>query len=168
MEEGFVMFSTRITENSSEFKKRLLELKLGDKIIVENPSGRFKIENFEKPILMMAGGIGVTPVRSFLKQMDLKGINPKKLRVLYSDDRSGFAYEEILKEINNKYDGLDFVFISGRDKFTEEIETFAKEMLNDADYFISGSPGMNKGITEILVNLGVDKANINTDNFVGY
>lgn len=168
VEEDFLMFSTRISENSSEYKKKLLELKAGDKITVENPSGNFKIENFEKPILIMAGGIGITPVRSLLKQMDLNGINPKKLKVLYSDDRGEFAFEDTLKEINGKYDGLEFVFISDRDKFMEEIEIFSKQMMNDADYFISGTPGMNRVITEKLLSFGVEKTSIKTDNFVGY
>jgi Na+-transporting NADH:ubiquinone oxidoreductase subunit NqrF len=41
-------------------------------------------------------------------------------------------------------------------------------MRNNADYLISGTPGMNKAITDKLTSLGVEKVNIKTDNFIGY
>ena len=168
MEEDFVMFSTRITDESTDCKKKLLELKPGDRMTAEDPQGRFRIGDFNKPTCLMAGGIGITPIRALLQHMDFNCINPKKLRVLYSDDRGDFAYEDTLKWINRKYDGLDVRFISDRHEFMEEIENFAKEMRNNADYLISGTPGMNKAITDKLTSLGVEKSSIKTDNFIGY
>ena len=167
-EEDVVMFSTRISHLSTDCKKKLLELKPGDKMTVEDPQGRFRIEDFDKPVCVIAGGIGITPVRGLLKDMDLRSINPKKLRVLYSDDRGEFAYEETLNWINRKYDGLQLVFISDRNQFMKEIEDFAKEYRNKADYLISGTPGMNAAITDKLKAMGVEKTNIKTDNFIGY
>ncbi|MGM0396340.1 MAG: FAD-dependent oxidoreductase [Bacillota bacterium] len=168
MEEDFVMFSTRITDESTDCKKKLLELKPGDRMTAEDPQGRFRIQDFNKPTCMIAGGIGITPIRALLQSMDLKCINPVKLRVLYSDDRGEFAYQDTLKWLNRKYDGLQLKMISDRHVFMEEIEAFAKEMRNNADYMISGTPGMNKAITDKLLSLGVEKTNIKTDNFIGY
>ncbi len=167
-EEDFVMFSTRITDESTDCKRKLLELKPGDKMTAEDPQGRFRIEDFDKPTCLLAGGIGITPVRSLLQNMDFNCINPINLRVLYSDDRGAFAYEDTLKWLNKKYDGLELKLISDRNEFMEEIEAFANDMGNNADYLISGTPGMNKAITAKLLSLGVEKENIKTDNFIGY
>ena len=168
MEEDIVMFSTRITDESTECKKKLLGLKPGDRMTAEDPQGRFRIEDLDKPTCLMAGGIGITPIRALLKQIDFNCTNPSKLKVLYSDDRGEFAYEDTLKWINRKYSGLDLKLISDRHEFMEEIESFAKEMRNNADYLISGTPGMNKAITDKLITLGVEKDKIKTDNFIGY
>lgn len=167
-EENKVMFSTRITSESTTCKKKFLDLKKGDKIYMGNPQGKFLISDYEKPIFIIVGGIGITPVRAFLKDMDLKDINPKRLEVLYADDRGEFAYRETLEELDNKFDGLSIHLISDRGEFIEKIKENSQKMENQALYYISGTPGMNAIITEKLQEMGVGKDNIKTDNFIGY
>lgn len=133
-----------------------------------NPQGKFLISDYEKPIFIIVGGIGITPVRAFLKDMDLKDINPKRLEVLYADDRGEFAYRETLEELDNKFDGLSIHLISDRAEFIEKIKENSQKMENQALYYISGTPGMNAIITEKLQEMGVGKDNIKTDNFIGY
>lgn len=168
VEEEKVMFSTRITSESTECKKMLLELKKGDKLSIEDPQGRFLLTDYNKPIVIIVGGIGITPVRAFLMHMDLKAINPKRLDILYADDRGEFAYEDTLKYLDNKYDGLHLNLIPDRNIFMEKIEDASKEIGNEAIYYISGTPGMNAIITDKLIEMGVKKDSIKTDNFIGY
>ena len=106
--------------------------------------------------------------RAFLKDMDSKSINPKRLEVLYADDRGEFAYKDTLNDLNQKYNGLHIDLISDRNTFMEKIKEKSNEMKNSAIYYISGTPGMNAIITEKLLEVGVDKENIKTDNFIGY
>jgi ferredoxin-NADP reductase len=167
-EEGLMLFSTRIVDEPSEFKKHLLALESGDVMTVDGAVGKFRIDDYSKTICIMAGGIGITPIRAFLKELDNKGVNPKFLKVLYSDDRGEFAYEEFLKEVNGRYDGLDIEFISDRALFASQIDEFAKEQGNDSLYYIAGTPGMNAFITTKLVEMGIEKDLIKTDVFLGY
>lgn len=168
VEEEKVMFSTRITKDATDCKKKFLELKKGDKISIEDPLGRFLLTDYDKPIFAIVGGIGITPIRAFLKDMDLKSINPNRLDLLYSDDRGEFAYKDTLKWLDKKYSGFHLNLISDRKIFMEKIEEGSKEMRNNALYYISGTPGMNAVIKEKLLEMGVDKENIKTDNFIGY
>lgn len=167
-DENIVMFSTRIVEGCSQFKKKLLELEVGDEIELETPQGKFLIDNFDRPICVIAGGIGITPVRAFLEQLDYAKKDPKEMVVLYSDDRGEFAYEQTLKGIEKKHNGLEIVFINDRNIFVEKIDEFAKKDGNEALYYIAGTPGMNAFISDKLVSLGILKENIKTDNFMGY
>jgi ferredoxin-NADP reductase len=130
--------------------------------------GKFNLNDYEKPHCIIAGGIGVTPIRSFLKQMDLLEINPNNMKVLYSDDRGEFAYKETFELINNKYDGLEILNISDRNMLSEEIDLFVKNNENKAMYYISGTPGMVNFMTQKLVDLGIENNNIKTDLFFGY
>lgn len=167
-EEKTMIFSTRIIENPSDFKKNLLLLEPGDVMTIDGATGKFILDDFNQITCIMAGGIGITPVRSFMKQIDELGVNPVLIKVLYSDDRGEFAYEQTLLDINSKYDGLDLEFISDRNLFTDKITEFASEHENNALYYIAGTPGMNSFLTEKLVGFGIEKNRIKTDVFTGY
>jgi ferredoxin-NADP reductase len=167
-EENMMLFTTRIVDEPSDFKKNLLKLKTGDIMTVDGAVGKFRIDDYDKTICIMAGGIGITPVRAFLKDLDNRAVNPKLLKVLYSDDRGEFAYEEFLKEVNEKYSGLELEFISDRNIFSSQIDKFAKKEGIESLYYIAGTPGMNAFITEKLIGLGIEKDCIKTDVFLGY
>lgn len=168
IEEEKVMFSTRITSESTDCKKLLLELKKGDKLSIEDPQGRFLLTDYDKPIAIIVGGIGIAPVRSFLMNMDLNLINPERLELIYADDRGEFAYQEALNWLDKKYSGLHLHLIPDRNIFMKKVEDYSKEMRNNSMYYISGTPGMNAIIIEKLLEMGVYKENIKTDNFIGY
>jgi len=167
-EEKIILFSTRITEDPSDFKKNLLDLKPGDVMTVDGPMGKFTIKDYNKPSLIMAGGIGITPIRSLVKDIHSKSKEVNDLKVLYSDDRGEFAFTDALREAGENSKGLEVVFISDRDEFTDKIDAYAKEKKNDSLYYISGTPGMTSFFTEKLTGFGVDEDNIITDTFMGY
>ncbi|TJX68304.1 FAD-dependent oxidoreductase [Soehngenia saccharolytica] len=167
-EEDEFMFSTRIVDTCTNFKKNLLKLIPGDVMLIDKPMGKFILEDLKKPTVLIAGGIGVTPMRAFLKDIELNKKEVKHIRLLYSDDRNEFAYEKELLQIGENIEGVEVLLISNRDQFNKEIEEFAKQYNNNGNYYISGSPGMNNMFTEKLINMGIDKQNIKTDSFQGY
>ncbi|MBV1757223.1 MAG: FAD-dependent oxidoreductase [Dethiosulfatibacter sp.] len=167
-EEKTMIFSTRIIEIPSDYKKNLLLLEPGDIMTIDGAVGKFILDDYKQITCVMAGGIGITPVRAFMKQIDELGINPTLIKVLYSDDRGEFAYEQTLLDINAKYEGLDLEFISDRNIFTDKIAEFASEHENKALYYIAGTPGMNSFLTDKLIGLGIEKNQIKTDVFTGY
>lgn len=167
-EEKTMIFSTRIVDIPSDYKRNLLLLETGDVMTIDGAVGKFILDDYNQITCLMAGGIGITPVRSFMKQIDELGVNPALIKVLYSDDRGEFAYEKTLSDINAKYDGLDLEFISDRNLFTDKISEFAAKHGNNALYYIAGTPGMNSFLTEKLIGLGIEKDRIKTDVFTGY
>jgi ferredoxin-NADP reductase len=167
-EEGILMFSTRITGESTDFKQQLLTIKPGEVMTVEGINGKFKFEDYGRKACVMAGGIGITPVRALLMQLEQSGVEPEGISILYSDDRGEFAYEETLKALGEKISNLKVLLISDRSEFVDEIDGYAKANGNSSVYMISGTPGMNTFITDKLVNSGIDKTNIKTDIFMGY
>lgn len=168
-EDGYLMFTTRIAEDHTSWKNILLnDLKVGDKMMVAKAKGEFNFHGNYKESFVIAGGIGITPIRSLLKHFSENNNEDHKLVVLYSDDRGEFCYKYDFKEITDKMPNLELMFICDRDEFTAEVEKYAKEKQNNAEYLIAGSPGMNKVFSEKLEGLGVNKDNIKVDNFMGY
>jgi len=65
-EKGFVTITTR--PGPSPFKQALNSLDLGSKVTSKAPFGNFVLPpDTSKPVIMLAGGIGITPFRSMLK-----------------------------------------------------------------------------------------------------
>ncbi|MCD2435261.1 FAD-dependent oxidoreductase [Acidaminococcus sp. NSJ-142] len=169
-EDGYLMFTTRIAEPHTSLKEVLLhQIKPGAEIGVAKPMGKFALDTEHyKETLILAGGIGVTPIRSLLRHYMEQPVNGHKITLLYSDDRGEFAYGDFWKELEKRVPGLDLKLISVRDEFTDGTDAYAKAQGNAAEYLVAGSPGMNKAFTERLEKLGVAAENIKTDVFMGY
>lgn len=168
-EDEYLMFTTRIADPHTSWKDILLkDLEIGDKMYIAEAKGSFNFHKEYKKSLVIAGGIGITPIRSLLKHYSENNNPEHELTVFYSDDRGEFCYEDDFEEIVKKMPNLDLVFISDRNEFNEKVEEYAKKVQNEAEYLIAGSPGMNKVFSEKLQGLGVKEDNIKVDNFIGY
>ena len=167
-EEDFVMFTTHIDEKSTQFKQTLLKLRKGDKMTIEDTQGRFYIHDCETPVLILAEGIGITPIRGFLMSIDYNCKNPKDVEVLYLDEKGEYAFEDTLKWIDKRYEGISVKFLKDRDKFVEEIDKFAKRVGNKGEYLVSGTTVNNEFIKDRLLIMSIDKTKISLDNFIGY
>lgn len=42
-------------------------LKVGDELLITAPAGRFKLKEDERPVALLAGGVGITPLMSFAR-----------------------------------------------------------------------------------------------------
>ena len=77
-EDNFLMFTTRITDKHTSFKEILLNrIKPGDEMMVAEPRGEYRIYKDFKSTLMIVGGVGITPIRSLLKNLDLHFISDR-------------------------------------------------------------------------------------------
>lgn len=61
--ENVVKITTMIRNEASDFKEALLELKQGMKVKMSGPLGSFYLKD-DRPALLIAGGIGITPFSS--------------------------------------------------------------------------------------------------------
>lgn len=89
--EKHLQFTTMFRQES-DYKKFLWQLNIGDKVDIEGPHGEFVLhETDTQPRLFLAGGIGITPYRSWSKYIADKKL-PTDLKLIYS--------------VKNKSDGL--------------------------------------------------------------
>lgn len=169
-EDGFLMFTTRIGEKHTSFKEILLNrLKTGDTILVASPLGDLSIDTEHyKATLIIAGGVGITPVRSLLRSYIESPAEGHDITVLYSDAGGKYAFEDFWDLVRTKAPDIDLRFLTKRDEFTGLTDEFAKAKVNDAEYIVAGSPGMNDSFTERLEYLGIKSENIKKDVFMGY
>jgi predicted ferric reductase len=165
--ENVVRLTMRIGENPSDFKKAMLELKQGMKVKMSGPVGSFYLKN-NKPSLLIAGGIGITPFRSILKQVEAEwnGVE-KQINLLYMDSKKSYLFKNEMEEMANKT-SISVTYLNSRENLHQEIDKFSTLNKNNSNYFIAGSKSMVDSISTNLQDHNVLKRNIKKDAFYGY
>ncbi len=173
-EKSFIEFTKRMT--GSPYCKRLESLEPGEEIIVNGPSGKFICAESGLPIVMIAGGIGITPIRSILKSHEKKNGDPCKIVLFYGNqNEEDIAFREELENIalpdyrvihvlsdNTGMEAAYQGFINS-DIIKKEVPDYGQ-----ATYMVSGPPVMVEAVKKSLATLKVPAEQIHTDIFLGY
>ncbi len=161
--QKYPSITTRIDKiNGSSFKKALDLLKIGDEINIKGPDGDFVINDFKKSYVFIAGGIGITPFRSILGQLNHKNLD-LNIVLLYSGKNNSLVFKKDLESLKLKK--LKIKYFDKRINKTdiEKIKDFKKRI-----FYISGPDAMIEDIEKMLLEIGLKKENIKSDYFSGY
>jgi len=165
--ENVVRITTRISGEPSEFKQALLELKPGMSIKMGGPVGAFYPTD-SRPSLFIAGGIGITPFRSILKQLEVEGSNEQKdIQLLYMDSNNTHLYKDELDRIATNT-SIRITYMESKNELQQEIDKFIAKHKDNGNYFIAGPKSMVDDLTNYVKNQNIPKRNIKKDAFFGY
>ncbi len=151
----------------------------GDLLDAKPPSGNFWLDlHRDHPVVMLAGGIGVTPMMSMLEALDRAG-SARSVYFMFALRHSGdHVFKSQLRAISERrpnvhmrvfyeqlrsqdIEGLDYQHIGRID-----IAALRKHLPSlDMEYYICGPPGMMKALTEGLAGAGVAAEAIQTESF---
>ncbi len=163
--EGHIRITTRyFAEKGSKFKHRLFNMKQGDRIIAFGPLQRFYLNEGFSRHCGVAGGIGITPLRSLLVQLDAdSSIAPFTL--FYQNARPPIIFDEELRAIATRRPNIRVIELM--DPAHIDAEALKREMgdLAGIAFYVSGSPGYIKAIEVMLRGLGVNDEQITQDGF---
>ncbi|WP_099355519.1 FAD-dependent oxidoreductase [Fredinandcohnia onubensis] len=163
--ENIVRLTMKINDKPSDFKKAMLELKQGMTIGMSGPLGSFNI-NDDRPTVLIAGGIGITPFRSIVKKIEAEGKgNKKPIHLLYMDSEKSYLFKDEL-DANNA--SISTTYLDSRDNLHQEINKLANLYQNNGQYLIAGPKSMVDSISSYLQNNSISKRNIKKDAFYGY
>ena len=165
--ENVVKITMGISDDPSDFKKAMLELKQGMKVSMSGPVGSFYLKD-NSPSLLIAGGIGITPFRSIVKQIEAEGNGvEKQIHLLYMDSKKSYIYKDELDGIANNT-SISVTYLDSRNDLHQEIDKFTSLYKNNGKYFIAGPKSMVDSISTYLQNNNISKRNIKKDAFFGY
>jgi ferredoxin-NADP reductase len=166
--EKRVMITTRLAgEKGSSFKAKLQSLAPGKSIEISVVEGDFVIEDPAQEYVCIAGGIGITPFHSILKEADHAG---KKLRVtlLYGNRDEHIVFREELEEFAQRNSNLAIHYILAPERVDESVIRKFVLDISKAIFYISGPEPMVKALAEAVKGMGVIKERIKLDDFPGY
>ena len=161
-DEPYIRIATRIPAKHSDYKDCLMNLSEGEEISMTSPKGKFILDP-TRTAVFIAGGIGITPIRSMILSKAKKS-SCEKDELIYSELESCYPYHDELEHVA----GLHIDYAADIEPTQQVISANVQKYGNEAVYYISGSPGFVKGISGLLKDNGILSENIRHDLFVGY
>ena len=163
--------ATRIPKRQSSFKRALTSLKTGQTIHGARIAGDFVLpRDTTAPVVFIAGGIGVTPLVSFLRDKDKRSITliyvvSSIADLMFVDELR--RYEVRVVVVTRDSAPLpDTEWQHEPDRLTEETLQKYIDVSKQPHVYISGPPMMVNQVKRYAKALG--SKNIKTDHFTGY
>ena len=171
-----LIVATRMRD--SAFKRVMAKLPLGTELKFEGPMGSFTLPS--KAAVFLAGGIGITPFRSILRQANHEK-SPLLLYLFYSNRRpEDAAFLDELQELSKA--NSRFIFIPSMSEMERSQKEWAGERglidwemlskrfceLKGPIYYVAGPPAMVAAMQQVLTKAGIDDDDIRAEEFGGY
>ncbi len=175
-ERGVLGLATRMRD--SAFKRSLRELPVGAEVDVEAPKGKFALpEDPSRPLVFVAGGIGITVFRSMLRYIREDRL-PYRVTLIYSNrDRESTAFLDELRELEQELPDLRLILTMTQDPSwngeTRRIDPrffsdYLGDDLNRFTFLVAGPPAMAEAVQKALDEAGVKEENVIAERFSGY
>lgn len=177
--EDDLVVATRMRD--SAFKRVMARLPLGTELKFDGPMGSFTLhKNPAKAAVFLAGGIGITPFRSILREANQQK-SPHLLYLFYSNRRPEDApFLDELQELSKS--NPHFIFIPSMSEMERSKRAWAGERglinwemlskhfceLKGPIYYVAGPPAMVAAMQQVLKKAEIDEDDIRTEEFGGY
>jgi ferredoxin-NADP reductase len=177
--ENEIMIATRMRDTA--FKRVLGTIAPDTRVQLRGPSGRFTLDPGDaRPAVFVAGGIGITPFVSILRQAAHDALR-RKLCLVYSNRRpedAAFLAELVALEGRNP----NYRFVGTMTEMEKSAMPWKGERgfldratlqravgdLGEPTYYLAGPPAMVQALGKMLAEAGVPQDRVRTDEFFGY
>ncbi len=142
------------------------------------PAGDFILRDSELPIVLISGGIGITPVLSMLNSVVQEQANREVWFIHAAANSSSHAFKEHLSQLSSRYSNLkSYVCYSSPTENDRQTGNFDREGRIDldwlqsivpskkAEFYFCGSIPFMEAINHILIQWGVEQAHIHYESF---
>ena len=189
-EKGIVMLNVRIASPppgssgipAGKMSSYIFNLKAGDEVVISGPFGEFYARETNKEMVFIGGGAGMAPMRSHLFDQFNRIKTNRKVTFWYgARSKKEMFYVEDFDKLDKENSNFSWhVALSdavpedkwkGHTGFIHNVlfEQYLKDhpAPEDCEYYMCGPPIMNQCVTNMLLDLGVDKEDIMLDDFGG-
>ena len=176
--EATLEIATRL--RTSAFKRVLASLVPGAPLQMRGPGGKFTLPEGDRPVVMAAGGIGITPFVSIWRDVAARG-GAQPITLLYSTRRAQDApYLEELAALQRRAAGARLVHTATSQEHGSRAANGEQGPIDAAmiahhvpdlqapAWMLAGPPGFVSGLRRTLLEAGVQPAAILLDEFYGY
>lgn len=167
--EDRIVIATRM--RGSKFKNALAALPVGSAAELEGPFGSLALHsNRARPAVFIAGGIGITPFMSILRQAEHDQL-PQRFVLVYSNHRretAAFLDELRQLELTRRNFRLLPVMTQQNEHIDRELIKRVKNDASTAMYYVTGTPAMVVAMRQLLANAAIDDDDVRSEEFYGY
>ena len=164
-EDGYVLLGFKTGEKPSSYKQFIIEHGVNAAISIRGPIGDFTLRNDNRPVVLFAGGVGITPIFSILKS--IRSNQQREVHVVYPSAQYHLFKNEIdsIAQMNPK---IHLSYMHQPEQAQDKLTELAKRFGNEAYYYTAGSGRVIQSIRNLLKGLGIKKSNMLNDHFEGY
>ena len=173
--EDYYRVSIKREEEGNVSKLLCDTINIGDKIQGSIPMGKFVLKENDKPLVLIGGGIGITPMLSMAYAT--VGTS-RKVKLVYSLANSNHhSFEEEIDELVKKNSNIELTTIYTRplekDKLNEDFDVQGRitmqwmenNLPKDGEFYFCGPIEFMRTIYKGLISMGVEKDYINYELF---
>lgn len=166
--EKELMITTRFaSENGSSFKAALRALQVGESLEMTDLDGDFIVEDPAQVYVFIAGGIGITPFHSILKEADHSGVK-LNATLLYGNRDAGVAFQEELQSFAESNPNMTIHHVIEPQRIDESLIRKIVPDLQKPIFYVSGPEPMVESLGDVLKSMGVATDHLKQDFFPGY
>jgi ferredoxin-NADP reductase len=166
----------------SAFKQWLRDMPLGTRVQFDGPFGSMTLHaNRSRPAVFIAGGIGITPFMSMLRQAAHDAL-PQVIKLLYSNRLpADAAFLAELQQLEQRQRGSFRLIATMTGALDAGASWSGPRGLISAElvrsvvaqpvphvYYVAGPPAMVAGMRKLLADMGVSDDDIRSEDFAGY
>ncbi|RJP60091.1 MAG: hypothetical protein C4541_04805 [Candidatus Auribacter fodinae] len=158
-------------KRAGDFTAQVSSINPGTSVIIDGPHGIFTLRRvIKEKTLLIAGGIGITPLRAMIPQL----INRKKDTILLYANRQhkdAALTEELASFTKNGHFKTHFIMSSDTSWTGEKGHIDRDKILRlapdaaERDVYLCGPPGMMTATRKALLQIGLKPAQIHYENF---
>ena len=177
--ENVLRLGVKFHENSSSFKKSLLEIDKSHDIVASQVAGDFVLPaNHRQKCVFIAGGIGITPFRSMIKYL-LDTHQRRPIILFYANHNANeIVYKDIFDRAERELGIKTIYTLTDQHKLPAgwkgQTGRIKPEWIKKAVpgyrtclFYVSGPMGMIDSVVDTLHELGIRNSHIKTDYFPG-
>jgi ferredoxin-NADP reductase len=175
-DEPLLRLTTRLSTPPSTFKQALARLQPGALIEASGPFGQFVYTESDDPAIFIAGGIGITPIRSILGDLASRSLRIRST-LLYSSASQDIPFRPWLDGLSADWPELRVIYTVTRPTpewkgLTGRIDAaFIKQHAPDvarSRYMLSGPTPLVEAMRATLADVGVNPDQLMYEAFPGY
>jgi len=189
LEKGTLLFTIRVVFPPEyrddippgKMSSWLFNLKEGDLVTVSGPFGEFFAKETDREMCFVAAGAGMAPMRSHIFDQLLRLKTQRKMTFWYSCRNISEAfYIEEFNKLQEEHPNFTWHLIPSEprpeDNYKGPVGLVRNKVLRtayldqhpapeDIEFYLCGPDVMNKAVTKMCLDLGVDRENIMYDDF---
>jgi ferredoxin-NADP reductase len=174
-EQNHIEFTKKLSD--SDFSNILRDLVSDDWVRIDAPYGKFTFRGEYKKIALLAGGIGITPIRSICRYCTDKQLKTRITLIYGNRTENDIVFKKEFEDMQKQNKNLKCAFTIDEPNanwigLTGLIngEMIKKEIpdYKDTIFYLCGPPGMVNALKGIINQIEIPSEQIRVEYFTGY
>jgi benzoate/toluate 1,2-dioxygenase reductase subunit len=158
--------------DDGEMSAKLREIDAGTSIAVEGPQGVFYLRQSLDPIVMIAGGTGISPMLSMLRSLKSDGKQDQNILLCYgANTLDDLSARPALEQLQEYFPNLEIRYAAVSDTTSDVTKGHATSLINadelaDCQVYLCGPPAMIQAARTLASTATTSAAHIYAEEFI--